>query len=213
MGCAKWHHHHLAKRERLWDWDRSNALCTLYILLVILVYLSDVFISLDWFFTECSISLWIKEVWIILFTFFSFIVFQTMNFASYALSHLLCTLLVLNLAIFATQNFAGIYFCNLNKKNMKKGIKFHDFHINFYITWNKQNGNLVPIRQLDFDFSSLDSDLFVYYIILEWYCIGFLNDETERVFVWRNLDPYMSVFPSTVFIRISAQPRISTHLE
>ena len=69
-----------------------------------------------------------------------------MNFASYALSHLLCTLLVLNLAIFATQNFAGIYFCNLNKKNMKKGIKFHDFYINFYITWNKQNGNLVPIR-------------------------------------------------------------------
>ena len=128
MGCAKWHHHHLAKRERLWDWDRSNALCTLYILLVILVYLSDVFISLDCFFTECSISLWIKEVWIILFTFFSFIVFQTMNFASYALSHLLCTLLVLNLAIFATQNFAGIYFCNLNKKNMKKGIKFsHKF--------------------------------------------------------------------------------------
>ena len=142
----KWHHHHLAKRERLWDWDRSNALCTLYILLVILVYLSDVFISLDCFFTECSISLWIKEVWIILCTFFSFIVFQTMNFASYALSHLLCTLLVINLAIFATQNFAGIYFCNLNKKNMKKGIKFHDFHINFYITWNKQNGNLVPIR-------------------------------------------------------------------
>ena len=69
-----------------------------------------------------------------------------MNFASYALSHLLCTLLVLNLAIFATQNFTGIYFCNLNEKNMKKGIKFHDFHINFYITWNKQNGNLVPIR-------------------------------------------------------------------
>ena len=146
MGCAKWHHHHLANRERLWDWDRSNALCTLYILLVILVYLSDVFIFLDCFFTECSISLWIKEVRIILFTFFSFIVFQTMNFASYALSHLLCTLLELNLAIFATQNFVGIYFCNLNKKNMKKGIKFHDFHINFYITWNKQNRNLVPIR-------------------------------------------------------------------
>ena len=71
-----------------------------------------------------------------------------MNFASYALSHLLCTLLELNLAIFATQNFAGIYFCNLNKKNMKKGIKFHDFHVNFYIkfSWNKRNGNLVPIR-------------------------------------------------------------------
>lgn len=83
MGCAKWYHHHLAKRERLWDWDRSNALCTLYILLVILVYLSDVFISLDCFFTECSISLWIKEVWIILFTFFSFIVFQTINFATF----------------------------------------------------------------------------------------------------------------------------------
>ena len=46
------------------------------------------------------------------------------------------------------RNFAGIYFCNLNKKNMKKGIKFHNFHINFYIkfSWNKQNGNLVPIR-------------------------------------------------------------------
>ena len=97
-------------QERLWDWDRSNALCTLYILLVILVYLSDVFIFLDCFFTECSISLWIKEVRIILFTFFSFILFQTMHFASYALSHLICTLLALNLAIFARQEFRGDLF-------------------------------------------------------------------------------------------------------
>ena len=78
--------------------------------LFILVYLSDVFIFLDCFFTECSISLWIKEVRIILFTFFSFILFQTMNFASYALSHLICTLLALNLAIFARQESRGDLF-------------------------------------------------------------------------------------------------------
>ena len=121
MGCAKWHHHHLANRERLWDWDRSNALCTLYILLVILVYLSDVFIFLDCFFTECSISLWIKEVRIILFTFFSFILFQTMNFASYALSHLICTLLALDLAIFARQEFRGDLFLQFKYEKYEKG--------------------------------------------------------------------------------------------
>ena len=49
-------------------WAVPNHIITIlqkgrdFVLLVILVYLSDIFISLDCLFTECSISLWIKEV-------------------------------------------------------------------------------------------------------------------------------------------------------
>ena len=94
--------------------------------------------------------------------------------------HKICTLLVLNFSILARQNFAGIYFCYLKKKNMKKGHEISRFTSKFLDYLEQTNQKFSTNNVLDFDFSSLDSDLFVYCIIFEWYCFGFLN-ETERV--------------------------------